>query len=135
MYHKPIQEKFQGHLASSVRRIYQALVKDVDCEGKEALHWAAIKGHDAVAQILLANKAQVEKNRAIFGGKSLLHVVFCQSYFYLRVPKDQPEFNVLRSEIPGVFESPKWRDSIAPGVSSWTCLFGPNPPGTRCRCQ
>ena len=37
----------------------QALVKDVDCEGKEALHWAATKGHDAVAQILLASKAQV----------------------------------------------------------------------------
>ena len=78
--------------------VYQALVKDVDCEGKEALHWAAIKGHDAVAQILLANKAQVGKQGHI-GGKSLLHVVFCQSYFYLRVPKDQAEFNVLTSEI------------------------------------
>ena len=46
--------------------VYQALVKDVDCEGKEALHWAAIKGHDAVAQILLANKAQVGKQGHIW---------------------------------------------------------------------
>ena len=74
-------------------------------------------------------------NRAILVGNLFCMLYFAKATFIYGFQKIRPNSMFWHLKFSGVFESPKWRDSIAPGVSSWTCLFGPNPPGTRCHCQ